>query len=148
MTKSKSTVKGSASLKAAERGGQHQQPSHHKMLDTGSDYSLPFSELCTNWNRFQEECKAQYLFSTELNMLNYTFTFDFMSSTYMQVVDFGHCFSPESTLRLIRESTYTRVYTVHRCTEVSWKTKGRWWKMSLESPLRNEKKTKETASIT
>src|SRR6218665_1285612 len=51
-----------------------------------------------------------HLFSTELNTLN--FTFAFTSSTYSWVVDFGHYFSPKSTLRLIRESTRTRVYTV------------------------------------
>src|SRR6218665_321581 len=51
-----------------------------------------------------------HLFSTELNTLNFAFTFT--SSTYSRVVDFGHYFSPKSTLRLIRESTRTRVYTV------------------------------------
>src|SRR6218665_318758 len=53
-----------------------------------------------------------HLFSTELNTLNFAFTFAFTSSTYSRVVDFGHYFSPKSTLRLIRESTHTRVYTV------------------------------------
>src|SRR6218665_840508 len=53
-----------------------------------------------------------HLFSMELNMLN--FAFAFTSSTYTRVVDFGHYFSPKSTLRLIRESTCTRVYTVLR----------------------------------
>src|SRR6218665_2645612 len=52
-----------------------------------------------------------HLFSTELNTLNFAFTFT--SSTYSRVVDFGHYFSPKSTLRLIRESTRTRVYTVN-----------------------------------
>src|SRR6218665_879282 len=54
-----------------------------------------------------------HLFSTELNTLNFAFTFAFTSSTYSRVVDFGHYFSPKSTLRLIRESTRTRVYTVN-----------------------------------
>lgn len=45
-------------------------------------------------------------------MLNYTFTFVFMSSTYMRVVDFGRHFPQNSILRLIHEPTYTRVYTV------------------------------------
>ena|SRR6218665_279705 len=53
-----------------------------------------------------------HLFSVELNMLNYAFTFPFMSSTYMPVVDFGHYLPQNSQLRLIHESTYTRVYTV------------------------------------
>ena len=53
-----------------------------------------------------------HLFSTELNTLNFTFTFAFTSSTYTRVVDFGHYFSPKSTLWLIRESTCTWVYTV------------------------------------
>ena len=54
----------------------------------------------------------RHLFSTELNTLN--FTFAFISSTYTQVVNFGHCFFQKSrpTLRLIRESTCARVYTV------------------------------------
>ena len=38
----------------------------------------------------------------------------FMSSTYTRVVDFGHYFYQKSTLRLIRESTCTRVYAVGR----------------------------------
>jgi len=48
----------------------------------------------------------------ELNTLNYTFIFAFMSATYTRVIDFGHYFSQKCILRLIRESTYMRVYTV------------------------------------
>src|SRR6218665_241042 len=60
-------------------------------------------------------CRLLNLFSTELNTLNFAFTFAFTSSTYSRVVDFGHYFPPKSTLRLIRESTRMRVYTVFCC---------------------------------